>query len=106
MNSDNPLNIAAETIHQDIRMDSEEDDDDMLSSAGSYDDDDGLMTSGMTQDEVTAQLAAAGGARWDSWEVGGGGVDHPPLASCQLCRADAHVCVDGPARCVCVGGGD
>ncbi|KAF0287621.1 DNA-binding protein P3A2 [Amphibalanus amphitrite] len=60
MNSDNPLNIAAETIHQDIRMDSEEDDDDMLSSAGSYDDDDGLMTSGMTQDEVTAQLAAAG----------------------------------------------
>ncbi|XP_043192661.1 DNA-binding protein P3A2-like isoform X1 [Amphibalanus amphitrite] len=60
MNSDNPLNIAAETIHQDIRMDSEDDDDDMLSSAGSYDDDDGLMTSGMTQDEVTAQLAAAG----------------------------------------------
>ena len=63
MNSENPLNIAAETIHQDIRMDSEEDDDDMLSSAGSYDEDDGLMTSGMTPDEVTAQLAAAG-ERW------------------------------------------
>ncbi|XP_037091961.1 DNA-binding protein P3A2-like isoform X2 [Pollicipes pollicipes] len=61
MNSDNPLNIAAETIHQDIRMDSEDDDDDdMLSSPGSYDDDDGLMTAGMTTDEVTAQLAAAG----------------------------------------------
>lgn len=64
MNSDNPLNIATETIHQDIhqdiRMDSEEDDDDMISSAGSYDDDDGLMTSGLTPDEVTAQLAAAG----------------------------------------------
>lgn len=64
MNVDNPLDIATETIRHDVGMDTDDDDDDddALSSTGSpcYDDDDGLITSGLTQDEVTAQLAAAG----------------------------------------------